>query len=121
MGTNKMPYGIPKDAGGDSPDNVEKMHRCVESVMQTGKSKESAIRICKSSMFGMNSPEISAENLLETVNELQAVGRMISRKNLQTLRDAHRILGDLIVSADQMESARVVFEGESLKFNQDKE
>ncbi len=48
-----MPYGIPKDKGGDSKENDSKMERCVQHVMQRQKvSKESAIRICKQSLFG---------------------------------------------------------------------
>jgi hypothetical protein len=109
-----MGYGIPKDSGGDSPDNVAQMERCVEAVMKDGKDKISAIRICKSSLFGMEA------------TGLEAVGKMISRKNMQTLCDAHKILGDLITAAqemdmmrkmpDQMDSARVCFDGERLFF-----
>ena len=47
-----MPYGIAKDKGGDSPENDAKMERCVRSVMsRKDVSKESAIKICKSSIF----------------------------------------------------------------------
>lgn len=42
-----MPYGIPRNKGGDSPSNVAKMERCVREVMKHGFSKEQAIRICK--------------------------------------------------------------------------
>lgn len=42
-----MPYGISKDLGGDSPANVRWMEACVKKVMKGGKSKESAIAICK--------------------------------------------------------------------------
>jgi hypothetical protein len=45
-----VPYGIAKDAGGDSLENVAKMERCVKSVMAEGASKSSAIAICKSSI-----------------------------------------------------------------------
>jgi len=45
-----MPYGIAKSAGGDSPENDAKMERCIQQVMATGKSKISAILICKSSI-----------------------------------------------------------------------
>lgn len=47
-----MPYGIAKEKGGDSPDNVRKVEHCVQSIMRKNKgmSKESAIRICKSQM-----------------------------------------------------------------------
>lgn len=47
-----MPYGIPKSKGGDSAENVARMERCVQRVMESGKSEESAIRICKDSLFG---------------------------------------------------------------------
>jgi hypothetical protein len=42
-----MPYGIPKEYGGDSQKNVKWMEKCVASVMDTGKNKQSAIKICK--------------------------------------------------------------------------
>ena len=42
-----MPYGVSKEAGGDSASNDRKMERCVAHVMGKGKSKVSAIRICK--------------------------------------------------------------------------
>jgi ribosomal protein S7 len=43
-----MPYGFPKALGGDNAQNDAKMERCVQHVMETqGKSKASAIRICK--------------------------------------------------------------------------
>jgi ribosomal protein S7 len=45
-----MPYGFPKAQGGDSKSNDALMERCVTKVMATGKSKESAIRICKVSI-----------------------------------------------------------------------
>ena len=47
-----MPYGLPKEQGGDTKENDEKMERCVRSVMsRKGVSKVSAIKICKSSAF----------------------------------------------------------------------
>ena len=60
--------------------------------------------------------DLEAETLLVTATSLQAVGRMISSRNLKTLLDAHQILGDLIQAAQQMESARVVFEGDMVLF-----
>ena len=48
-----MPYGVPKSSGGDSPENERKMARCVRRVMSSQSvDKESAIRICKSSLYG---------------------------------------------------------------------
>ena len=48
-----MPYGIPKEKGGDSPENDRKMEDCVHSIMKKqGISKQRAIRICKDSLFG---------------------------------------------------------------------
>ena len=46
-----MPYGLPKEIGGDSPENEEKMKHCIKRVMAQGKSKVSAIRICKVSLM----------------------------------------------------------------------
>ncbi len=60
--------------------------------------------------------ETQTNQVLEKVAGLQAVGRMISRKNLKTLVDAHQILGDLIQAAQQMESSRIFFDGERLSF-----
>jgi hypothetical protein len=48
-----LPYGISKKHGGDSLENVAKVKSCVDQVMKRdGVSKESAIRICKDSIFG---------------------------------------------------------------------
>lgn len=47
-----MPYGVKKEAGGDSPRNDAKMERCVRQVMAGGKrTKVEAIKICKASLF----------------------------------------------------------------------
>lgn len=45
-----MPYGIPSEAGGESLSNTAKMEACVEKVMSKGQGKETAIRICKTSL-----------------------------------------------------------------------
>ena len=45
-----MPYGLSKKSGGDSPSNDAKMERCIQDVMAQGKSKLSAILICKTSI-----------------------------------------------------------------------
>ena len=45
-----MPYGVSKEAGGDSPENDAKMEDCVAQVMKQGHSKVSAIKICKISI-----------------------------------------------------------------------
>ena len=51
-----MPYGIDKEMGGDSKENVSWMEKCITKVEGTkgrdGKplSKDSAIAICKSTM-----------------------------------------------------------------------
>lgn len=42
-----MPYGFNKELGGDSAENVAAIERCVSHLMSQGRSKESAIRICK--------------------------------------------------------------------------
>lgn len=43
-----MPYGIPKEKGGDSPRNDAKMEKCVRSLMsREGVKKSTAIRRCK--------------------------------------------------------------------------
>lgn len=40
-----MPYGLPDEY--DTPENKRKMEKCVSSVQEDGKSKEQAIKICK--------------------------------------------------------------------------
>lgn len=45
-----MPYGISKKVGGDSAENDAKMERCVQKLMAQGKSKLSAVLICKASI-----------------------------------------------------------------------
>lgn len=45
-----MPYGIPKEKGGDSAKNIARMDDCVSAVMKRGQSKLSAILICKRSL-----------------------------------------------------------------------
>jgi hypothetical protein len=47
-----MPYGISKEHGGDSLENIAKMESCVRSVMsKQGVDKSRAIPICKASLF----------------------------------------------------------------------
>lgn len=46
-----MPYGLPKEIGGDSPENNEKMERCIARVMTQGKDKIRAIKICKAMLI----------------------------------------------------------------------
>ena len=45
-----MPYGMSKKSGGDSPSNDAKMERCIADLQAKGKSKLSAILICKTSI-----------------------------------------------------------------------
>jgi len=46
-----MPYGIPKERGGDSPANVAKMEKCVRAVQsREGVDQGRAIAICKASL-----------------------------------------------------------------------
>jgi hypothetical protein len=45
-----MPYGVAKSVGGDTPTTDSLMERCVMHVQSQGKTKEQAIRICKSSI-----------------------------------------------------------------------
>ena len=46
-----MPYSLPSDIGGDSPENVKWMEKCVTSIQKTGKEKSSAIAICKAQLI----------------------------------------------------------------------
>ncbi len=45
-----MPYNVDKDLGGDNESNEKWMEGCVEKVMKSGKSKSSAIAICKAQL-----------------------------------------------------------------------
>lgn len=61
------PYGMPKEHGGDSPENDKWMERCVKRVTnQKDKSgnilgKERAIAICKSTFMKMKGNKSNAE------------------------------------------------------------
>jgi hypothetical protein len=64
---NKMPYGMPKELGGDSPENDSWMERCVKRVSpqkdKEGKEygKDKAIAICKSTFTKMKGNKSNAE------------------------------------------------------------
>ena len=45
-----MPYGLPKDIGGDSPSNIKWMENCISKLSKT-RGKSSAIAICKSQLI----------------------------------------------------------------------
>lgn len=45
-----MPYGIPKEKGGDSLENVAKMEPVVGALRRKGRSESSAIAIAKSTL-----------------------------------------------------------------------
>jgi len=59
-----MPYGIPKDIGGDSKENTEWMERCVSRVMKSGKDKSSAIAICKKSLIDRKKAQKEASEFI---------------------------------------------------------
>jgi hypothetical protein len=59
-----MPYGMPEDKGGDSPENDKWMEGCVKKVMKTGKDKSSAIAICKNTFNKMKGDTKKAEFIL---------------------------------------------------------
>lgn len=42
-----MPYGIPKNLGGDSKENIRWLETVARNIMDKGYSQEEAIRICK--------------------------------------------------------------------------
>lgn len=63
-----MPYGIPKEHGGESEKNIKWIESCVNSIMEKqGKSKEAAIAICKAQFIKMRQEE-SSQKILETGN-----------------------------------------------------
>lgn len=117
-----MPYGIPKDAGGDSPENVAKMETCIKKVMKKGMEKDSAIRVCKVSMFSSR-----VEDILQAASvDVEAVGRMLSSKNIASLKQTVTILQDLISRAEggnKPEAAGMALrlEGEGIVFEPEDE
>jgi hypothetical protein len=57
-----MPYGIPKEKGGDSEKNVAKMEKCVRAIMSRKKlPKDRAIAICKA-QFGFTKGDDDEED-----------------------------------------------------------
>jgi hypothetical protein len=56
-----MPYGVDKSIGGDDG----WMESCVMKVMKTGKDKQSAIRICKSSLDKSKDNKAKAEVMVD--------------------------------------------------------
>lgn len=55
-----MPYGLPKDIGGDSPSNTKWMENCVEKVSKE-RGKSSAIAVCKSQLIETRRKKKKAE------------------------------------------------------------
>ena len=62
-----MPYGVDKDIGGDSEENTGWMEKCVQKVMKTGKEKENAIAICKSTLKKTKGDKAKAEFILSEI------------------------------------------------------
>jgi len=62
-----MPYGVDKDIGGDSDENVSWMEKCVQKVMKTGKDKGSAVAICKSTLKKTKGDKAKAEFILSNI------------------------------------------------------
>jgi hypothetical protein len=55
------PYGVDKDQGGDSKENDSWMEKCVTKVQEGGKSKPSAIAICKAQLKKSKEKDSSLE------------------------------------------------------------
>ena len=62
-----MPYGIDQDIGGDSEENTSWMENCVQKVMKTGKTKENAIAICKTTLKKTKGNKAKAEFILSEI------------------------------------------------------
>jgi hypothetical protein len=75
-----MPYGLPKEVGGDSPANVKWMEKCVSDVQKQGKSKSSAVAICKSQLIKSKSKDKSSSEYegLDESTILEYVGKKFS-------------------------------------------
>ena len=110
-------YGIPKDAGGDRAVNVGKMENCVTKMTTSGKSKESAIRICKTSIFGSatgaSQEDILAARTEELTAELQGIGKILSQKNVDLIKQCITVLEDLVglVEPPDASAAEIRIEG----------
>jgi|GEM_PF-4165820 len=90
-----MPYNIPKELGGDSPENTAWMERCINAIeginRRTKKpyTKEEKIAICKA-MLMKNKPKEAAESELNLrINQL-IVYRMKQGKTF--LQAEHEIM-----------------------------
>jgi len=64
-----MPYGLPESIGGDSKENIAKMESCIKEVMQQGKSRTSAVAICKASLIKANGSIAMARQIYLTEGE----------------------------------------------------
>lgn len=64
-----MPYGLPKDVGGDSPANEKWMHGCIAKVEKGKVSHTSAILICKRQLINTRrkNSEVSLEDTIAEV------------------------------------------------------
>jgi hypothetical protein len=62
-----MPYGMPKEMGGDSPENIKWMEACITKVKKSGKDEGNAIAICKSTFMKMKGNKTKAELIIDTL------------------------------------------------------
>lgn len=75
-----MPYGVDKNLGGDSKENDAWMERCVSRVEGGGKSKSSAIAICKAQMRKKktSNSEVETDILnLENIIKNQTIAKLM--------------------------------------------
>jgi hypothetical protein len=91
-----------------SPENAASVEQCVQELMAKGHDKESAIRICEASLLRAVEFTAVAKQVAIIMREspsLQAVGRILSHTDVETIRNARAVLGALLNWAEK-ETAR---------------
>jgi hypothetical protein len=60
------PYGIPSELGGDSKENVRWMEKCVARLIEQGRDKVTAIKICKSQFKKKKLAELEKKDVAQS-------------------------------------------------------
>jgi ribosomal protein S7 len=100
------PYGVDKKQGGDNKSNDAWMEKCVSSVMKSGKSKGSAIAICKTQL----SRKKESKSELEEIKVDQDI---IGREEVQR----HQFIGKAMADGMTFEQAKSQYEATLAKHN----
>lgn len=102
-----MPYGLPKEI--DTPENNAKMERCVLGLTKQGKSKDSAIAMCKSSMMKSKMSEMMITNYFEFA-EPEAGSKTSEIEILKTGVWNHPAYGKMKITQETLEEMIQHFE-----------